>query len=344
MRVRSNSLYDRIVEKLSSPRYNNLRKPAIFFKRTTLHTIDKFIINKKVNIDDTIAIFGSPRSGTTWLMEILVMMEDYRTVFEPFQYKWFPAVSSLKINPRPFVNENESNEPLKEYLKQIFTGQICSNDPKYRVDLNTIKNRINSKKIIVKFVRANRLITWIKNNFDLKEIILIIRNPYSTIMSQINTGRTGYSLPNVRTRGWIPIIDDILIQAELIRVEPEILSKLRKVKSNIELLSVIWCLDQYIPLKSSIKNDIEILYYEDMFRNINKITSDLITKLGYKGSKYDNSSLNIQSMTTINTLYQTEYQLNKWKDFFTEKQKMEIKKVLETFHISFVENRYEFNF
>ena len=192
----SNSIYARIIEKLSSHRYYNLRKTAIFVKKTTLHTIDKFIINKKVNIEDTIAIFGSPRSGTTWLMEILVRMEDYRTGFEPFQYKWFPAVSSLKINPRPFVNENQNNEPLKEYLNQIFTGQISSNDPKYRVDLNTIKNRINSKKIIVKFVRANRLIPWIKNNFDLKEIILIIRNPYSTIMSQVSTGRRGYFLPN----------------------------------------------------------------------------------------------------------------------------------------------------
>ena len=221
---------------------------------------------------------------------------------------------------------------------------ISSNDPKYCVDLNTIKNRINSKKIIVKFVRANRLIPWIKNSFDLKEIILIIRNPYSTIMSQISTGRIGYFLPTEHQREYVLLKNDILTQAELMQVEPEILSKLGKIKSNIELLTITWCLDQYIPLRSSIKNDIEILYYEDMFRNIKKITSDLSTKLGYKGSKLVNYSLNIPSMTTINTLYQTEYQLNKWKDFFTENQKMEIKKVLETFHINFVENQYEFNF
>ena len=110
-------------------------------------------------------------------------------------------------------------------------------------------------------------------------------------------------------------INGLLSQAESMQVEPEILSNLRKIKSNIELLTVVWCLDQYIPLKSSTKNDIEIYYYEDMLRNIDKITSDLITKLGYKGKKYDNSVLNRPSITTINTLYQTEYQINKWKDF-----------------------------
>ena len=142
------------------------------------------------NIDDTIAIFGTPRSGTTWLMEMMGSLPDYLSYFEPFHPGWFSPPLEEGLQVRPFIHPERTDIEYNEYLRKVFQGRVISNAPHFK--LKELQKRLFADKVLVKFIRANRILPWILNNFELRGSILIIRHPCATIASQFNSGITGY--------------------------------------------------------------------------------------------------------------------------------------------------------
>ena len=151
-------------------------------------------IHKGANLRDTIIISGSPRTGTTWIMEILETLPSYRSIFEPFHKEWFPEVKRLNLSSlhRPYVYYKDNNPVLKEYLRKVFQGHVTTRVLHYIPTPRNIYKRLKVSKIIVKFIRANRLLPWIANNFELRGIYFIIRHPCGTIASQLRTNIAEY--------------------------------------------------------------------------------------------------------------------------------------------------------
>ena len=87
---------------------------------------------------DTIIISGTPRGGTTWFMDLIESLPEYRSIFEPFHREWFPQVKQLNLPPRPYFKPSAENKLLKEYLEQVFTGQIISRAPFFSLTPTTI--------------------------------------------------------------------------------------------------------------------------------------------------------------------------------------------------------------
>lgn len=67
-------------------------------------------INSPLKEKEAILIFGAARSGTTWIMEILETLPDYKSIFEPFHPDWFPEVRKLKNIG------SEINSTMRPYL------------------------------------------------------------------------------------------------------------------------------------------------------------------------------------------------------------------------------------
>jgi len=154
---------------------------------TRMRYILEVIISKiprDYEIKDTIVISGTPRGGTTWLMEILATLPEYKTIFEPLKPSFFPEVRTLGFPPRVYIPPDKDWPVVKKYLIKVFTGRKFSTQPAYSPTPYNIYKRFIARKLIVKFVRANRLLPWIYNNFDLRGIYFIIRHPCATIASQ----------------------------------------------------------------------------------------------------------------------------------------------------------------
>ena len=109
-----------------------------FYKRNTLRPeqsfnkiiqpLDKIIFNnKKFDIKDTIVITGSPRSGTTWLMEILRVIPRYTCLYEPFNPIFFPGSFETGFRSRTYLHPDEDWQKGEEYLQKIFTGRSLYN-------------------------------------------------------------------------------------------------------------------------------------------------------------------------------------------------------------------------
>ena len=73
-------------------------------------------LNGNLNVKDSIIISGSPRAGTTWLMEILSNLPKYKTIFEPLHPTRFPQLNKLGFPPRIFIPVEKENKFLQDIL------------------------------------------------------------------------------------------------------------------------------------------------------------------------------------------------------------------------------------
>ena len=203
-----------------------------------------------------IIIVGSARSGTSWLAETIAAQHRYRLLFEPEHE--FNTKKGKLICDKYLTSENSSSE-AKHYLKRVFSNKVdcdwiaqCSNR-KYKRHLWPLL----PKKYIIKFVRANLAARYINENFHIP-VIHLLRNPYDVIHSQQRV-----KFP------WLYDLSHFNLQEELVEmVKSSFNFNLHSVEifSDIEVLTLRWCLENMIPLKTlpSYSYKSQIVYYEEL--------------------------------------------------------------------------------
>jgi hypothetical protein len=128
---------------------------------------------------------SSPRSGSTLLGQVLGAIPDSCTLFEPLHPTYVPQAEKAGFSWRTFVSPEEQWPKGEEFLKRVFEGKMI-NDWTAR-EMSFRKAR-KSKRMIIKFVRANRLLPWICRRFRIPAPILLLRHPCAVISSQLNYG------------------------------------------------------------------------------------------------------------------------------------------------------------
>jgi len=306
------------------------------------YLFDKAILKtKKIQIKDTILLVGSPRSGTTWLMEIFESIPEYTNLFEPFNPIFFPDISRFGFSHKPYVPVNASWPDCENYLKRVLTGKIYTLLPQYKLNLGTIVHRLTNKKLIVKAINLNRLLPWIVNKFQIRNSYFIIRHPCAVIASQLKTGFCGYHSIYPPYINMFPTKDQIIQEANNIDfLGKKILAKLNKIKSMEEILAVAWCLDNIVPLFVKKPYPWTTIVYEKLVLNKQQELTRILKDIGVE--KISNSviqNLKSPSMLTLGSekkvINDAEKQLSKWKKSLSQKQINQILKIVSIFDLDF---------
>lgn len=307
-----------------------------------IQNLDKLILKRKhIKIADTLLIIGTPRSGTSWLMEIFESISGYTYLFEPLNPIFFPETVSVGFQSRPYIPPDKPWGEGEEYLRKAFTGGIFSHLSPYWFKPRNLMHRLLGNKLIVKSVRMNRLLPWIVNRFTLRSIIFIIRHPCAVIASQCKTGFYGYHAANPPYMNIIPIRGMILQEARQIDgLEKKILDRLKAINTQEEVLAAAWCLDNYIPLSSTKPYPWITVIYEKITtqgeKEINRIMSKIgVQKIPPSVFRY----LKVPSMLTLEKerkmVKKADVHLGKWKTALSEKQIERILKVVSIFGLDF---------
>jgi len=327
------------------------------------------------NLESTVLISGTPRGGTTWLMEILETLPEYKSIFEPLHNGWFPESSKFtlpsdNIPLRPYHPTESVYPELEHYLGRVLKGDVVSLVPHYTLTLNDVYRRLFAKKILVKFVRANRLLPWITRNFNVKKIYLIIRHPCATISSQIQARTSGYNLPlhilfhhytipiikvqlntltkspdalditdyTFRLKLFKQIILNEATRIHMIRENKWLIKKLQTIKTLEEVLAAIWSLDNYIPL-SYLSEHPDAWYtvvYEKLITDFDDEIKRIFDYINEEAPEKVYEMFKRPSKTTHDKSYLgTTKQLLKWKKKLSERQIKNILKVVQWFGLDF---------
>ena len=208
----------------------------------------------------SVFLAGSGRSGTTWLSEIINDGGEYRYVFEPFNPGKVGAFEHFRS--KQYLRPDDRREEFLEPARRVLTGEL--RDPW----TDRFHGRFVARRRLIKDIRANLLLGWMRANFPGMPIILLLRHPCAVVSSRL-------------ALGWKDNLSETMEQEDLVKdfllpVEAEI----RAARDAFERHLFLWCIDNYIPLKQFESGRIHISFYENLLMNPEAELQSLFAFLG----------------------------------------------------------------
>lgn len=231
-------------------------------------------------------VAGSGRSGTTWLQDGLAEANGLRPIFEPLH----PMATGLGKQFAYSCLAGDVKQPvLARFLQEVFDGHFCSlwTDHRMRWDhllpeartfysISDLKLRAarwrklkrefaahrsarNRSRPLVKFIRANLMLEWLRVEFDAR-IVVLVRHPGAVIESQLNLGDEDWK-PTYRLERFRK---DEVLNARLPKVYRDLLRDDLPVAGA---LALIWCIENEFALTHLCPKGVEVVFYEELIRD-----------------------------------------------------------------------------
>jgi hypothetical protein len=191
----------------------------------------------------SVFLAGSGRSGTTWLSEIINHRNGYRLVFEPFH----PGKVGICRNLRrkQYLRPDDRREEYLGPARRILSGGLRS----YWTD--RFNRKFVARRRLIKDIRANLLLGWMRENFPGMPIVLLLRHPCAVATSRLALGWRD-NLP--QTMEQEDLVEDFLLPVE---------AEIRDARGSFERHVFSWCIENYVPLMQFGPGEIHLAFYEN---------------------------------------------------------------------------------
>lgn len=232
---------------------------------------------KRFDLKDCIVIFSEARGGSTWLMEILSALQYNCINWEPLHIAKGVVPKKYKFGSRPFIPQKEENKLYFKLFIEILSFSISTKWSRKHLSILKI---LKSKFVITKFTRANLLIPYILENYELeKKPFFLIRHPIDTCLSAINT------FVNKR---WVHSYDGIpdIINNNRYHKNIHFLSKLQ---TRLEISIANWCLNNVPTINNSdVLKKMNVVFYYDLLLDPETQIQHISNSLGLTKKNRDN--------------------------------------------------------
>jgi hypothetical protein len=211
-------------------------------KRALRAAMSQFHFDDNTDYRNTVLLAGSGRGGTTWIAEIINHDNEYRFIFEPFAAGKVPLARGFRNRQylRPDAEAPEFFTPARQLLSGAFRNSWT----------DFYNRRVRSTRRLVKDIRINLFLKWIKTRFPEIPIVLLLRHPCAVVSSRMSLE-------------WDDDLNDFLDQPDLMRdwLEPH-RALLAGATESFDRHMLRWCVENSIPLKQFGKDEVHVAYYE----------------------------------------------------------------------------------
>jgi len=293
------------------------------FRKKEIAKIRKYSSRFFIVPEDNIYVFTNPRGGSTWLMELLNKIPKTAIIWEPFHPNNGAVNSSFKLGWRPFVPYDKEWNELKLELNDVFSNVKTSD---WTVSRSSFKEFKNANTYIVKMVRANALLPWVVNNFELKyKPIYLLRHPIPMAESHIRSfsidkniwTSDNYSAPDVT-------FNDNFI---------EHIDFLSTLNSKIELQVADWCLTNYRTIKHTLNNKWITVFYEDIVLHPEEVLPVIFEQFGSVPKELF-EDIKKPSWTASKTLEKNpKDQIEKWISKYSQEELEKLNRIILYFEM-----------
>ena len=234
------------------------------YRRAVQEICSRFYVNPDSDLRKSILLAGTARSGTTWLGDLVASQIPCRSLFEPFHPDHVPEYRNFQYFQymRPGVNDQE----FYMFAHKVFTGSLRNR----WVDRQN--EQIVSGYRLIKEIRANLALKWVRDNFPVVPIILLMRHPCAVVASRIELG-------------WATDrdIQPFLSQPDLIEDHlGSYLNLIKNAETTEEKHAIIWSVSYLVPLKQFKPGELKVVYYEDLCTQPQAELTSILDAIGRK--------------------------------------------------------------
>jgi len=267
----------------------------------------------------TIVIEGSMRSGTTWLADILESLLQYRLIFEPL----FPErVEEYTFEFKKYIRPGDADATFRSFVERVLKGRLRN------AWIDRYNHSLIARGRIVKEVRANFCLKWIRENFPSVPIVYILRHPCAVVHSWERFGWWEYDLQSILSQ-------KLLLKDHL----APYLDALEQANTSLAKIAFVWCAEQLVPLRTMNIADWVVTTYEDLLQNadgeIQKIMKYVFGD-GYAETKTKikaPTSIISESTRTDSAILTNRNPLDSWKTDLNPRQIEEVMAMLRRFRL-----------
>jgi len=215
------------------------------------------IVDRNRDLSKSVFLAGGSRSGTTWLSELLNHDNAYRFIFEPFGKKqlgtyWYGS----------YLRPDDASAGLRDLAEFVFSGAF--HDPW----IDQFNKRLVADRRLIKEVRANLWLRWLRVQYPQIPVIFLIRHPVPTVWSRFKRyfeakDRSPFDPdPEKRTEEYL---DYLLGQQALVEdhLQP-MREQIAQARTVWDQRMFVWCVQNFVPLRQFARGDAHIVFYENV--------------------------------------------------------------------------------
>ncbi len=264
----------------------------------------------------TILVAATPRSGSTWMEELINYRNDFRVIFEPFHAQEIEELKDRSM--RIYMKKGTSEKDFSPYIEKTLEGRISS----FWTD--QFNHKIIARRRLIKCVRTAFMIGWIKEKYPALKTIVHFRHPAPVALSKIKLG-------------W-PSDIEWLIKDERI-VEDYIHPFLDLIRDDLppfEKFITFWCLEYYVMLKSLNMGGVHCSFYEELVLQPSKNATSLMRYCNVPINNNFKKALKKPSQMARKDHGKAEgrKRLELWKREVSEDQMKSMMRILDRFELS----------
>ena len=202
--------------------------------------------------DRTLVVLGSPRSGTTWLMNVLCRLPGTAPIFEPLNRRQDRRLATILADEFPRLPPEAELPALAELPREVYAGRHLT---RWSSAYATLPSLLRADRFVVKLIRAMRAAGWLCAKFPENRTVLVIRHPCAVVDSLRRS----------------PGIWNDWSSAEITRgvartLGPAAGAVLPRLATRGELLAAWWCAEQLAALRETPRRQVLAVSYEELVR------------------------------------------------------------------------------
>ncbi len=254
--------------------------------------------DRHIGLSDTVLVAGIGRSGSTLVSEVINCDNIYRVLFEPFRYDRVREAQSFVY---PFyLRPDHSNPRLLQSARNILSGKV-------RSPWSDKKNRcVFPQKRLIKDIRVNMFLKWLHDHFPEIKIILLVRHPCAVAESWLAVfGQGSGAYERLRA-------NELFVQD----IGTTVMDRYEKAESRLERLFFLWCISYWVPFHQFNKDEVCLLFYEDLLLNPEAELDRMFSFLGQSCSLPKARSVILKPSSTARTNRAGDfkgYKYNGWR-------------------------------
>ena len=199
----------------------------------------------------TIFLAGSARSGTTWVGQVIHYRRGFYFVYEPFWAAKIPECGHFR--DRQYLRPDDCDGRYLLPAKAILGGQIVT------PWVDRLVTAEKSPRILVKDIRANLFLKWIKTQFPETLVVFLLRHPCAVALSRSKVHWKS-------TAGLDFYLAQQDLMADFLSPFADILSRAGEL-TPFENFLLQWCVETYVPLKQFGLDALHVCFYEHLCSN-----------------------------------------------------------------------------